>query len=194
MDLLVQIDGNVVGAVLTEFGHIGVDPLHQGGVVFVSQRLAVQISQSHFLGQDLIKYDIFIALDGLMDTAVRKGAGGNQLTLLQLHQFAHLVLEAMREDLTFHLIVLFDAVIFTGGVYHPVSYVYQIQQIAELLLRQFDFHWATPPRLQLCDDKMIITKAYVKFHIKNRVKRLKSVLRQTLRHSIINSPDVIRER
>jgi hypothetical protein len=49
------------------------------------------------------------------------------------------------ENKTFHLIVFLDAVIFTGGVDDPVSYVDKIQQIAELLSGQFNVHGKTPP-------------------------------------------------
>ena len=80
-----------------------------------------------------------------MNPAVGKGPGWNQLPPVQLHQLTHFVLETVGKYQAFHLIVLLDAVIFPGGVDHPVPDVHQVQQIPELLLRQFNVHWATPP-------------------------------------------------
>lgn len=76
---LVQINGNVLRAVFVKFGEIGVDSLHESGVIFAGQRLAVQVLQRQLLGQYFVKDRVLILLDGLMDAAVGKGAGGIRL-------------------------------------------------------------------------------------------------------------------
>ena len=78
-----------------------------------------------------------------MDAAVGKGAGGDQLPLIQLGQRRHAVVETVGEHKALHLIVLLDAVVAPGGVQHPVADVHQIQQTPELLLRHFQLHHTT---------------------------------------------------
>jgi len=97
------------------------------------------------------------------------------------------VVQAVGENQALHLVIFLDAVVLPGGIDDPVSYVYQIQQIPELLFRQFDLHGADTS--QIDDTVTIIAETYAEFHIKNRAKRLKSVLRQKAPHSIICNPD-----
>ena len=78
-----------------------------------------------------------------MDTAVGKGAGGDQLSLVQLRQGRHAVVQAVGEHQALHLVVLLDAVVATGGVQHPVADIHQIQQTPELLFRHVQFHHTT---------------------------------------------------
>ena len=66
------------------------------------------------------------------------------LLVVQLHQLCHAVVQTVGEDLTLHLIILADTVVTAGGIEHPVSYVYQIQQPSELLLCQIEFHSGPP--------------------------------------------------
>ena len=70
---------------------------------------------------------------------------------VQLHQLAHLMMQAVGEDQALHLVVFLDAVVFPGGVDDPVSYVHQVQQIPELLFRQFDLHGADTSQM---DDRV----------------------------------------
>ena len=80
-----------------------------------------------------------------MDAAVGKGAGGDKTAPVPLHQLGHPLRDAVGEDLALHLIVFLDTVITSGGIQHPVSYVYQIQQIPEFLVCQFELHKEPPP-------------------------------------------------
>ena len=65
-----------------ELCQIHVDPLQQMLVVLSGQRLAVQIPQGQFLGQQFVENNVFIGFNGLVDAAVGKGTGGNQLSLI----------------------------------------------------------------------------------------------------------------
>ncbi len=131
---------------------------------------------------------LLILLDGLVDAAVRKGPGGSAPPV-QLHQLAHLGVQAVEKirlsTWSYSWMRSFSRVEFI--FLDPVSYVYQIQQIPELLFRQFDLHGADTS--QIDDTVTIIAETYAEFHIKNRAKRLKSVLRQKAPHSIICNPD-----
>ena len=75
-----------------------------------------------------------------MDAALGKGAGGDQLPLVQLRELGHAVLQAVGKHQTLHLIILPDPVVTSGGVEHPVADIHQIQQPPELFLRQFKIH------------------------------------------------------
>ena len=130
---------------LIEFREIGVDPRHECVVILPGQGLTVQIPQGQLLRQQLVEDRILILLDGLVDAAVGKGAGGDKTAPVPLHQLGHPLGDAVGEDLALHLIVFLDAVITSGGIQHPVSYVYQIQQIPEFLVCQFELHKEPPP-------------------------------------------------
>ena len=55
----------------------------------------VHVPQGQLLGQYLKERGVLIGHDGLMDTAVGKGAGGDQLSLVQLRQGRHAVVQAV---------------------------------------------------------------------------------------------------
>lgn len=74
----VQIHSHPVSAVLIEFREIGVDPRHERLVIFSGQGLTVQIPQGQLLRQQLVEDGVLILLDGLVDAAVGKGAGGDK--------------------------------------------------------------------------------------------------------------------
>ena len=113
-------------AVLVKLGEISVDPLHQLPIVFTGQGFPIHVPQGQLLRQDLIEHHVLILLDGLVDAAVGKGPGGDQLSLIQFHQLAHAMMQAVGENQALHLVVFPDAVVLSGGIDHPVSYVYQI--------------------------------------------------------------------
>ena len=140
-----KIHNDPVGAMRVKFREIRVDPLHQRRVVFAGHGLAVQIPQSQLLCQNFIEYRVLILLNGIVDAAVGKGAGGDQISPVLLHQLGHPLRETLGKDSAFHLIVFFDAVVAAGGVENPVSYVYQIQQIPKFLVCQFELHKEPPP-------------------------------------------------
>ncbi len=64
---------------LVKLGEISVDPLHQLPIVFTGQGFPIHVPQGQLLRQDLIEHHVLILLDGLVDAAVRKGPGGDQL-------------------------------------------------------------------------------------------------------------------
>ena len=128
---------------LLEFAQIRLHPGHDLVVVLRRDGGIVHIPQGQLLGQYLKERRVLVGHDGLVYTAVGKGAGGDQLALIQLCQRRHAVVQTVGEDQTLHLVILLDAVVAPGGVQHPVADVHQIQQTPELLLRHFQLHHTT---------------------------------------------------
>ncbi len=83
-----------------------------------------------------------------------------------------------------HTVVVPDPVIPAGGIEHPVAYVHQIQQTAELFLCQMQFH-NRPPSGALKISKHSIAEYHGKFHRKYRAKSPNFYLLSLLIHSTI---------
>ena len=98
------------------------------------------LEKARDLGQNFKERVVLIGHDGLMDAALGKGPGGDQLPLIQLRQPCHAVAQAIGKDQALHLVILPDAVVAPGGVKHPVADIHQVQQPPELFLCQLDLH------------------------------------------------------
>ena len=79
-----------------------------------------------------------------MNASLGERLGRNQVPLIQFHKTAHLMVQTVGENQALHLIIFLNAVVFPRGVEDPVAYVHQVQKIAELLFRQFNFHMRRP--------------------------------------------------
>ncbi len=128
-----------------KFVDVRVDPGGQLLVIALVDGHVVHIAPRQVLGQDLEKYVILIFHDRLMDAAFGKGAGRNNLPLIQLGQRGHPFLGGAAKEQALHLVVILEAVLAPCGVQDPVSNVRHIQQAAELLSGKLQFHDTRPP-------------------------------------------------
>ena len=89
-------------------------PVHAGDkllVIVVGYRLILHVAPRELFGQNFVEHRVLVIHDGLVDAAVGKGAGGDQISPVLLHQLGHPLRETLGKDSAFHLIVFFDAVV-----------------------------------------------------------------------------------
>ena len=164
MRFFFHVHGDVVGAVLFKFAQILVHAAHDLIIVLLGDGGIVHVPQGQLLGQDLEKRVVLIGHDGLVDAALGKGPGGDDLPMVQLRQPRHAMAQAVGEDQALHLVILADAVVAPGGVEHPVADVYQVQQAPELFFCQLDLHENTSIRPERCVIMHSIADSGGKYH------------------------------
>ena len=121
--------------------HIPVHPADDFFVIILGNFGIVHVPAGKFFCQYFIEHIVFIQGNGFMNTSFGKSPGGNDGPIPDFGQGG-----TEGEKLAFQVIIVLKAVISPGGVQHPVSDIYQVQQSSEFLGCQIDLH-GTPPRV-----------------------------------------------
>ncbi len=134
------IHQDVVSAMLLELGDVGVDPAGELGKVALVDGDIIHVPTGQILGQNIEEYVVLILHDGLVDAALCKGAGGDDLPLIHLGQGGHTADQGLAEDKAFYLVVIREALVSPCGVEDPVADIDQVQQAPKLLVGKFQSH------------------------------------------------------